>query len=200
MLGGEELTELTRQNIQARIRAQRMWNWSNTSGGLFLQTGNMTEKSVGYTTIGGDLMGALGVLANVPKTVVMAMLDYLLQQTGYDGIAKVLAKPAGPELAPNQEGEKELMPFIVLDACFYLYAGEKLSPDEMHHALRAMFPEIGVDQLDGYISKFVRLFMQSIYKWVQAPLSLHIGNLDLERERALQLPVVSKPAWMRVND
>jgi NAD+ synthase (glutamine-hydrolysing) len=200
MLGGAELTELTRQNIQARIRAQRMWNWSNTSGGLFLQTGNMTEKSVGYTTIGGDLMGALGVLANVPKTVVMALLDYLLLQTGYEGIAKVLAKPAGPELAPNQEGEKELMPFIVLDACFYLYAGEKLSPDEMRHALRAMFPEIGVDQLDGYISKFVRLFMQSIYKWVQAPLSLHIGNLDLERERALQLPVVSKPAWMRSGD
>ena len=31
---------------------------------------------------------------------------------------------------------------------------------------------------------------QSIYKWVQSPLSLHVGNLDLDRERALQLPVV----------
>jgi NAD+ synthase (glutamine-hydrolysing) len=41
--------------------------------------------------------------------------------------------------------------------------------------------------------------MQSIFKWVQAPLSLHIGNLDLERERALQIPVVTKSAWMR-ND
>ncbi|MDF2762041.1 MAG: synthetase, partial [Thermomicrobiales bacterium] len=56
MLGpGETVTELTRQNIQARIRGQRMWNWSNSSGGLFLQTGNMSEKAVGYTTIGGDL-------------------------------------------------------------------------------------------------------------------------------------------------
>jgi NAD+ synthase (glutamine-hydrolysing) len=200
MLGGGELTEITRQNIQARIRAQRMWNWSNSSAGLFLQTGNMTEKSVGYTTIGGDLMGALGVLANVPKTVVMALLDYLLQQTGYEGIAKVLAKPAGPELAPDQEGEKELMPFAILDACFYLYAGEKLSPDEIRFALRSMFPEIGSDTLDLYISRFVRLFMQSIYKWVQAPLSLHIGNLDLERERALQLPVVTRSAWMRSED
>lgn len=200
MLGGSELTEITRQNIQARIRAQRMWNWSNSSGGLFLQTGNMTEKSVGYTTIGGDLMGALGVLANVPKTVVMALLDYLYAKTGYEGIAKVLAKPAGPELAADQEGEKELMPFPILDACFYLYAGEKLSPDEIRFVLRSMFPEVGSDTLDGYISRFVRLFMQSIYKWVQAPLSLHIGNLDLERERALQLPVVTRPAWMRSDD
>ena len=36
---------------------------------------------------------------------------------------------------------------------------------------------------------------QSIYKWVQAPLSLHIGNLDLDRERALQLPVVTDAEW-----
>lgn len=200
MLAGGELTEITRQNIQARIRAQRMWNWSNSSGGLFLQTGNMTEKSVGYTTIGGDLMGALGVLANVPKTVVMALLDYLLQKTGHEGIARVLAKPAGPELAPEQEGEKELMPFPILDACFYLYAGEKLAPDEIRFVLRSMFPEIGGDALDIYLSRFVRLFMQSIYKWVQAPLSLHIGNLDLERERALQLPVVTRSAWMRSED
>ncbi|HEX5500144.1 MAG TPA: NAD(+) synthase, partial [Thermomicrobiales bacterium] len=106
MLGPEQpVTELTKQNIQARIRGQRMWNWSNSSAGLFLQTGNMSEKAVGYTTIGGDLMGALGVLANVPKTVVMALLDYLLEQTGYDGIRQVLARPAGPELAADQVGE-----------------------------------------------------------------------------------------------
>ena len=46
-------------------------------------------------------------------------------------------------------------------------------------------------------TKFVRLFLQSIYKWVQSPLSLHIGNLDLERERALQLPVVTSSEWTK---
>ena len=71
---------MTRQNIQARMRAQRMWNWANSAGGLFLQTGNMSEKAVGYTTIGGDLEGALAVIANVPKTVVIYLLDYLLRE------------------------------------------------------------------------------------------------------------------------
>ncbi|MBF5046112.1 NAD(+) synthase [Aggregicoccus sp. 17bor-14] len=197
MLGGEPLSALTEQNIQARLRAQRMWNWSNTSGGLFLQTGNMSEKAVGYTTIGGDLMGALAVIANVPKTVVMYLLDYLLETTGLEGIRKVLAKPAGPELAPNQVGEEELMPFPVLDACFFLFAGEKLTPAEMLQALAPMFPELPPARLQGYVDKFVRLFLQSIYKWVQSPLSLHIGNLDLDRERALQLPVVSSAEWTR---
>jgi len=197
MLGGGDVTPITEQNIQARLRAQRMWNWSNSCGGLFLQTGNMSEKSVGYTTIGGDLMGALAVIANVPKTVVMYLLDYLQDTTGYEGIRKVLAKPAGPELAHDQVGEDELMPFPILDACFYLYGGEKLTPPEILQALTAMFPEVEPARLGGYVEKFVRLFQQSIYKWVQSPLSLHIGNLDLDRERALQLPVVTGTEWLR---
>jgi NAD+ synthase (glutamine-hydrolysing) len=196
MLGPKgEVTSLTLQNIQARLRAQRMWNWSNSSGGLFLQTGNMSERAVGYTTVGGDLMGSLAVIANLPKTVVMYLLDYLAQQTGLQGIRKVLARPAGPELAPNQIGEEELMPFPVLDACFHLFAEEKLLPVEMTDTLAAMFPDQSREQLQGHVEKFTRLFLQSIYKWVQAPLSLHVGNLDLDRERALQLPVVTQSGW-----
>ncbi len=200
MLGeGETVSELTKQNIQARLRAQRMWNWSNSSGGLFLQTGNMSEKAVGYTTVGGDLMGALGVLANVPKTVVIALLAYLQEQTGYEGIRLVTAQPAGPELAPNQKGEEELMPYPILDACFYLFAAEKLDPAGMYQVLRTMFPDVEAEQMQGYLDKFTRLFMQSIYKWVQAPISLHVGSLDLDRERALQLPVVTGRDWLQAQ-
>ncbi|MDQ3263831.1 MAG: NAD(+) synthase [Myxococcota bacterium] len=198
MLGeGKALTPITEQNIQARIRAQRMWNWSNSSGGLFLQTGNMSEKAVGYTTVGGDLMGALAVISNLPKTVVMYLLDYLQQTTGLQGITEVLARPAGPELAENQLGEEELMPFPILDACFYLFAEEKLQPSEMLPVLGQMFPELALDRLSAHVDKFIRLFLQSIYKWVQSPLSLHVGNLDLDRERALQIPVVTRPDWTR---
>ncbi|HVE84439.1 MAG TPA: NAD(+) synthase [Myxococcales bacterium] len=198
MLGeGQPVTPITEQNIQARIRAQRMWSWSNSSGALFLQTGNMSEKAVGYTTVGGDLMGALAVIANVPKTVVMYLLDYLQETTKLEGIRLALARPPGPELKPDQLGEEELMPFPILDACFYLFAGEKLAPPELFQALRSMFPDVPEPKLQGHVDKFVRLFLQSIYKWVQAPLSLHIGHLDLDRERALQLPVVTRTDWTR---
>jgi NAD+ synthase (glutamine-hydrolysing) len=196
MLGpGKELTPITLQNVQARLRAQRMWNWANTSGGLFLQTGNMSEKAVGYTTIGGDLMGALAVIANLPKTVVMFLLDYLSEKHGYAGIKAVTATPAGPELAPNQVGEDELMPFPILDACFHLFAGEKLSPADVTTAVTTMFPEVKQEVLASYVTRFVKLFTVSIYKWVQSPISLHVGALDLDRERALQLPVVTRTEW-----
>ncbi len=195
MLGGGEPTEITLQNIQARLRAGRMWNWANSSGALFLQTGDMSEKAVGYTTIGGDLEGALSVIANVPKTVVGALLERFLARFGFAGIRQTLETEPGPELAAEQTAEGELMPFPVLDACLYLYAGEKLSPPEVAAALRAVFPEVEADRLAGWADRFAKLFTRSISKWVQSPLALHVGSLDLDRERALQLPVVQRNEW-----
>jgi NAD+ synthase (glutamine-hydrolysing) len=195
MLGGKAPTELTRQNVQARLRGQRMWNWANTSGALFLQTGDMSEKAVGYTTMGGDLEGALSVIANVPKTVVGALLERLHARFGFTGISATLATEPGPELADAQEAERELMPFPVLDACLHLYAGEKMSPSEMVAALGSLFPDSGAEAHARWVGRFTTLFSQSIYKWVQSPLSLHVGSLDLDRERALQMPVVQKTEW-----
>lgn len=195
MLAGEEPTEITRQNVQARIRATRMWNWANSSGALFLQTGDMSEKAVGYTTIGGDLEGALSVIANVPKTVVVALLERFHERYGFEGIRKTLETEPGPELAAAQVAENELMPFPVLDACLYLYAGEKLAPDEVAVALRSLFPEVDAAKLDAWAKRFAVLFTRSIYKWVQSPLALHVGSLELDRERALQLPVIQKNEW-----
>ena len=195
MLGGAAPSELTRQNIQARLRGQRMWNWANSSGALFLQTGDMSEKAVGYTTIGGDLEGSLSVIANVPKTVVIALLERLERRFGFKGVSATLHTSPGPELADAQVAENELMPFPILDACLHLYAGEKMSPDEVATALKALFPAESAGKIEKWADKFTRLFSQSIYKWVQSPLSLHVGSLDLDRERALQMPVVQQNEW-----
>jgi NAD+ synthase (glutamine-hydrolysing) len=192
---GEVQSRMARQNIQARVRAARMWTWANSAAGLFLQTSNMSEKAVGYVTIGGDGEGALSVIANVPKTVVNYVIDWLYETTKWEGIRLTLRKPASAELAEDQEDERDLMPFPVLDACFALFAGEKMALAEVTRTLETMFPEHAPTQLEEWSARFVRLFSESIYKWVQAPISLHVGNLDLERERALQLPVVSRRQW-----
>ncbi|HEX6215076.1 MAG TPA: NAD(+) synthase [Vicinamibacterales bacterium] len=195
MLGGAQPTELTRQNVQARIRGQRMWNWANSSGALFLQTGDMSEKAVGYTTIGGDLEGALSVIANVPKTVVIALLERIETRFGFKGVSATLHTDPGPELADKQVAENELMPFPILDACLHLYAGEKMSPDDVAGALKSLFPNYPANQLTKWAERFTTLFSQSIYKWVQSPMSLHVGSLDLDRERALQMPIVQRNEW-----
>ncbi|HEX7284142.1 MAG TPA: hypothetical protein VF239_18940, partial [Vicinamibacterales bacterium] len=81
------------------------------------------------------------------------------------------------------------------DACLHLYAGEKMSPDEVAAALASLFPNYPADQLTLWAGRFTKLFSQSIYKWVQSPMSLHVGSLDLDRERALQMPIVQRNEW-----
>ncbi|MBI4538513.1 MAG: NAD(+) synthase [Gemmatimonadetes bacterium] len=195
MLEGGQPTEITRQNIQARVRGTRMWNWSNSARALFLQTSDMSEKAVGYTTIGGDLEGGFSPIANVPKTVVVALLERLAERFRFEGIRLALTTEASPELAADQTAEHELMPFAILDACLYLYAGEKLAPEEVAAALPSLFADVDAERLRADALRFARMFTGSIYKWVQSPLSLHVGTLDLERERALQLPVVQQTEW-----
>ena len=83
-----------------------MWNWANSSGALFLQTGDMSEKAVGYTTIGGDLEGALSVIANVPKTVVIALLERLHRRFGFEGIAATLDDRTRARSSPTRRPPK----------------------------------------------------------------------------------------------
>ncbi len=205
---GGALTRLARQNIQARIRGMRMWNWANASRGMWLQTGNMSEKAVGYTTVGGDLMGAYSLLGNLPKTIVIRLLHYLREKHRLEALEELMKTEASAELEENQEDERDLMPFPVLDACFALFAGEKMMPVELYRAIRAMWTdeelqEMRADYRPGmlkeWVKSFCRLFVGSIFKWVQAPQAVHLGALDLDRERALQIPVVQSPEWLEID-
>ena len=198
---GETLTPMARQNVQARMRAERMWTWTNCAGGLFLQTSNMSEKAVGYTTIGGDMEGALAVIANLPEDGRELPARLSVREDRLRGHPPDAGEAGLGRARRRQEDEKDLMPFPVLDACFALYAGEKMSPDEVSVGAARDVPRATTQRSStpGRV-KFARLFTQSIYKWVQTPLSLHVGNLDLDRERALQLPVVQRTEWQNKDN
>lgn len=205
----DALNELTIQNIQARLRGMRMWNWANSSRALWLQTGNMSEKAVGYTTVGGDLMGAYSLIGNLPKTTIIALLYHLHKKFGFNSLQTLLATKASAELAENQEDERDLMPFVVLDLCFELFAGEKLMPVDVYRTVRARFtdeelkalaPNYEPGMLKAWVKRFVLLFVKSIFKWVQAPQAVHLLPLDLDRERALQLPVVQSIEWLKLEE
>ncbi|HDD46300.1 MAG TPA: NAD+ synthase, partial [Candidatus Aenigmarchaeota archaeon] len=67
----------TLENLQARIRGNVLMAFSNKYGYLVLSTGNKSELAVGYCTLYGDLTGGLAVLADVPKTMVYKLANYV---------------------------------------------------------------------------------------------------------------------------
>ena len=204
--GDKSLKRITKQNIQARIRGERMQNMANEFGGMWLQTSNMSEKAVGYTTVGGDMMGALSVIANLVKTVIIEFTAWLLSKAEvgdkvWHALNNLLKSKPSAELEPDQEDEKDLMPYAVLDACLYLFVNEKLTLKQVRDVIRHMWSDDELLKMSpaykkGDITKWVKLFgkkfFANIHKWVQCPLSLHLGAVDLDRERALQIPVIQE--------
>ena len=69
--------DITEENIQSRIRGNLLMALSNKFGALVLSTGNKSELGMGYCTLYGDMVGALDVLADVPKTMVYRLSQYV---------------------------------------------------------------------------------------------------------------------------
>jgi NAD+ synthase (glutamine-hydrolysing) len=198
---GVDFNDVGLQNVQARIRAKRMRDWANATGGMMLQMSNMSEKAVGYGTIGGDLEGDYSLLSDLPKSVSIELLKYMNRKYfELEVIDRLIASEASAELKKGQADERDLMPFVVLDACINLFVGERMGPHEVLEVLIQMFESMyGCEQLKKWVARFINLFFNSLYKWVQSCESVHLGGIDLDRERALQLLAVMSNEWLELD-
>jgi len=108
--------DATEENIQARIRGNLLMALSNKRSALLLTTGNKSELAVGYCTLYGDMSGGLGVIADVPKTMVYRVATWLNESSARRRIPEpILTKAPSAELRPNQTDQDSLPPYDVLD-------------------------------------------------------------------------------------
>jgi len=115
--------ELTLENIQARIRGNILMAISNKFGHMVLSTGNKSELAVGYCTLYGDMSGGLGVLADVPKTMVYELAAYLNRDREIIP-DQIIRKAPSAELRPDQTDQDTLPPYDLLDRIMNLYLTE----------------------------------------------------------------------------
>jgi NAD+ synthetase len=119
-------TDVTEENIQARIRGNILMAFANKYGSMVLSTGNKSEIAVGYCTLYGDMCGGLSVLADVPKTIVYELTEYINREQEVIPRATVEKAPSA-ELKPGQVDQDTLPPYDVLDAILNYYIEENLS-------------------------------------------------------------------------
>jgi NAD+ synthase (glutamine-hydrolysing) len=122
--------DTTEENIQARVRGNILMAVSNKLGHLVLATGNKSELAVGYCTLYGDMSGGLCVLADVPKTTVYALANYINRQRETVPLSTI-RKPPSAELRPDQTDQDTLPSYDVLDAIIAGYVDEGLSADQI---------------------------------------------------------------------
>lgn len=125
-------SDVTEENIQARIRGNILMALSNKFGYLVLSTGNKSEQAVGYCTLYGDMCGGLGVISDLPKTTVYKLARYINAIKGRAIIPKsILLKEPSAELREGQKDMDSLPPYEVLDSILQAYIEENKSKEEI---------------------------------------------------------------------
>jgi len=122
--------DTTEENLQARVRGNILMAISNKLGHLVLGTGNKSEIAVGYCTLYGDMACGLCVIADVPKTTVYALANYI-NRRGDVIPHSIIRKPPSAELRPDQTDQDTLPPYEELDAIIEAYVDQGRSADEI---------------------------------------------------------------------
>jgi NAD+ synthetase len=194
-------SDITAQNIQARIRGAILMALSNQFASLLVTTGNKSELAVGYCTLYGDMCGGLAVLSDVPKTMVWQLAKWMnqspnspLRQAIKGPIIPTssITKPPSAELRPDQTDRDALPPYEVLDQIIERYV-------EHDQPTSQIIAQTGFDA--DTVLQIVQLIDRNEYKRQQAAPGLKITGRAFGFGRRMpiahrydnrQIPVLNK--------
>jgi NAD+ synthase (glutamine-hydrolysing) len=156
---------LAEENIQSRIRGNLLMAISNKFGHLLISTGNKSEMAVGYCTLYGDMNGGLGAIADVPKTRVYSICEWL-NRTQEIIPSNILTKPPSAELKPGQVDQDSLPPYDVLDNILEQFILEHKSAAEI----------IASGHDAATVQRVIKLVTRAEFKRKQAPPGLKVTD------------------------
>jgi len=173
-------SDLTEENVQARVRGVLLMALSNKFGWLLVATGNKSELSVGYATLYGDMAGGFALLKDVFKTDVFRLARYLNERARRELIpATTIERPPSAELRANQLDEDSLPPYAELDRVLEAYIEEDRSRDEL---LRDGFDA-------DVVERAISMIDRAEYKRRQAPPGVKLRPKAFGRDR--RTPITS---------
>ncbi len=167
-------SDLTEENLQARIRGTLLMALSNKFGWLVIATGNKSELSVGYSTLYGDLAGGFALIKDVYKTDVFRLSRWLNERAGRELIpASIIERAPSAELRADQLDEDSLPPYPALDRVLEAYVELDRSREELS---QDGFDADVVDRAVGMIDR-------AEYKRRQAPPGVKLRPKAFGRDR-----------------
>jgi len=167
-------TDLTEENLQARVRGVLLMALSNKFGWLVVTTGNKSELSVGYATLYGDMAGGFALLKDVYKTDVFRLARHLNERAGRELVPEsTIDRAPSAELRADQLDEDSLPPYPELDRVLKAYVEEDRSREEL--------------QSDGFdpelVERALALIDRAEYKRRQAPPGVKLNPKAFGRDR-----------------
>jgi NAD+ synthase (glutamine-hydrolysing) len=174
-------TDVTEENIQARIRGNILMALSNKFGWLVLTTGNKSETSAGYCTLYGDMAGGFAVIKDVPKTLVSKLARHRNARGKSRVIPeRVIGKEPSAELRPDQRDTDTLPPYPVLDPILQAYVEEDKDLEGI--------VKLGFEK--GMVRNIIDRVDKNEYKRRQSPPGIKITPRALGKDR--RLPITNR--------
>ncbi len=157
--------DLTRQNLQARIRGTLLMALSNNTNAMLICTSNKSETAVGYSTLYGDMIGGYSPLKDLFKTMVYQIANYRNKIS--EVIPKrIITRAPSAELAHEQKDEDTLPKYELLDPILELYIENNLTIEQI---TTEGYPKDVVNQV-------IQLLHNSEYKRRQSPLGPKVST------------------------
>jgi NAD+ synthase (glutamine-hydrolysing) len=121
---GEEVYDVTFENVQAGLRTDYLFRIANQRGGIVLGTGDLSELALGWATYGvGDQMSHYNVNGGVPKTLIQHLIRWVVDSGQFEDevgrtLTAILDTEISPELVPGDElqsTESQIGPYALHD-------------------------------------------------------------------------------------
>jgi len=202
--------DVTYENSQARERTQVLMDIANSTGGMVLGTGDLSELALGWATYNGDHMSMYGVNAGVPKTLVRHLVGYFARYdaacaTARDALLDVIDTPVSPELLPAdadgniaQKTEDLVGPYELHDFFLYHMLRHGESPRRIYLLARTAWAGRYDDAtVRRWLSTFVRRFFAQQFKRSCLPDGPKVGSVTLSPRGDWRMPSdASAAAWL----
>jgi NAD+ synthase (glutamine-hydrolysing) len=100
---GEDVFDVTFENVQAGLRTDYLFRLANLHKGLVLGTGDLSELALGWCTYGvGDQMSHYAVNAGVPKTLIQYLIRWCIATEQFaPEVLKILDAILRTEISPE---------------------------------------------------------------------------------------------------
>lgn len=130
-----DMSDLAKENVQARIRGTLLMSLANTKNGLVIATGNKSEIYAGYFTLYGDSVGAIAPISHLYKCEVYALANFINEKAVQDGKTppipqNSIAKAPSAELTLGQKDCDSLPEYEELDPILECLVDQGLSIDQ----------------------------------------------------------------------
>lgn len=173
--------DITKQNLQSRIRGLLLMALSNENGYMLLSTGNKSELAIGYATLYGDMNGGFNPLKDLYKRDVYNLAKWRNKEAGFNIIPEsIINKAPTAELKDDQKDSDDLPEYEILDEILYQYI--ECSKSRMEIINMGFDVEI--------VDKILKLVRLSEFKRNQATLGPKIRNMSFDLD--WRYPVTNK--------